>query len=129
LARRSANPARVARLHDDDQSLECWPSAVDGVADHVHFLCLLSRKIRVMDLIEEVKTSSSKWIKTKGSHYQDFYWQAGYGAFSVSESMRSRVISYINRQEEHHRVQTFQEEYRALCKLHGIEIDERYVWD
>ena len=111
------------------QSLECWPSAVDGVADHVHFLCMLSRKIRVMDLIEEVKTSSSKWIKTKGSDYHEFYWQGGYGAFSVSESMRSRVIFYINHQEEYHRTHTFQEEYRALCKLHGVEIDERYVWD
>jgi REP element-mobilizing transposase RayT len=111
------------------QSLECRPSALDGVEDHVHILCQLSRKIAIMDLIEEVKTSSSKWIKTKGASYLDFHWQAGYGVFSVSESRRSDVIRYIQTQEEHHRRMTFQDEYRALCARHGIEIDEQYVWD
>jgi REP-associated tyrosine transposase len=111
------------------QAMECSPSALDGVEDHVHFLCQLSRKIAIMDLIEEVKTSSSKWIKTKGASYADFHWQARYGAFSVSESLRSKVIHYIQTQEEHHKRLTFQEEFRALCERHGIEIDERYVWD
>ena len=111
------------------QSLDCPPSAVDGVEDHIHFLCLLSRKIKVMDLIEEVKTASSKWIKTKGPNYRQFYWQSGYGAFSVSESMRTRVIRYIRAQEEHHRTMSFADEFRQLCAKHGIEIDERYVWD
>src|SRR4029079_18481585 len=73
------------------QSLECWPLALDGVEDHVHFLCQLSRKIAIMDLVEQVKTASSKWIKTKGASYADFHWQAGYGVFSVSESQRSRL--------------------------------------
>ena len=111
------------------QSLDCPPSACDGADDHVHFLGQLSRKVKVMDLIEEVKTSSSKWIKTKGPSYRDFYWQGGYGAFSVSESNRSAVIQYIQRHQEHHRRMTFQEEFRRLCAKHGIEIDERYVWD
>jgi putative transposase len=82
-----------------------------------------------MDLIEEVKTSSSKWIKTKGQAYRSFYWQGGYGAFSVSESKRSDVVRYIQNQEEHHRRLTSQEEFRKLCARHGIEIDERWVWD
>jgi hypothetical protein len=82
-----------------------------------------------MDLIEEVKTSSSKWIKTEGASYRDFHWQAGYGVFSVSESMRPTVIHYIQNQEEHHQRLSFQDEFRALCTRHGIEIDERYVWD
>jgi REP element-mobilizing transposase RayT len=111
------------------QSLECWPLALDGVEDHVHLLCQLSRKVAIMDLIEEIKTSSSKWIKTKGASYREFHWQAGYGVFSVSESRRSDVVRYIQTQEEHHRRLTFQEEYRALCDRHGIAIDERYVWD
>ena len=111
------------------QALECWPSALDGVEDHVHILCQLSRKVALMDLVEEVKTASSKWIKTKGPQYHDFHWQAGYGAFSVSESKRGDVIHYIQTQEEHHRKLSFQDEYRALCAKHGIEIDERYVWD
>jgi REP element-mobilizing transposase RayT len=111
------------------QGLECWPSALDGVEDHVHFLCQLSRKIAIMDLIEEVKTSSSKWIKTQGPSYRDFHWQAGYGVFSVSESRRGDVIHYIGNQEEHHRRIPYQDEFRAMCERHGIEIDERYVWD
>jgi putative transposase len=111
------------------QSLECWPSALDGVEDHIHVLCQLSRKIAIMDLIEEIKTSSSKWIKTKGTSYRDFHWQAGYGVFSVSESNRDVLIRYIQNQAEHHKRMTFQDEYRALCARHGIEIDERYVWD
>ena len=111
------------------QSLECWPSALDGVEDHVHILCQLSRKIAIMDLVEELKTASSKWIKTQVVSYHDFHWQAGYGVFSVSESKRSDVIHYIQTQEEHHKRITYQDEYRALCERHGIEIDERYVWD
>jgi REP element-mobilizing transposase RayT len=111
------------------QSLECWPSALDGVEDHIHILCQLSRKIAIMDLIEEVKTASSKWIKTKGVSYHNFHWQAGYGVFSVSESRRADVIHYIQTQEEHHQCLSFQDEFRALCERHGIEIDERYVWD
>jgi len=111
------------------QGLECWPLALNGVEDHVHFLCQLSRKIKVMDLVEEVKTSSSKWIKLQGAAYRDFHWQAGYGAFSVSESMREVVIRYIQNQEEHHRRIAFQDEFRELCRRHRVEIDERYVWD
>jgi REP element-mobilizing transposase RayT len=111
------------------QSLDCPPSAVDGVEDHIRFLCLLSRKIKVMDMVEEVKTASSKWIKTKGPSYRSFCWQAGYGAFSVSESMRTRVIRYIRSQEEHHRTMTFQDEFRQLCEKHRVQIDERYAWD
>lgn len=111
------------------QGLECWHSALDGVEDHIHCLCQLSRKTAIMDLIEELKTSSSKWIKTRGNAYHDFHWQAGYGVFSVSESQRSVVIRYIQNQEEHHRKSTYQEEFRALCARHQIEIDERYVWD
>jgi hypothetical protein len=82
-----------------------------------------------MDLVEELKTASSKWIKTKGPNYHDFHWQSGYGVFSVSESKRAQVIDYIQNQQEHHKKLTFQDEFRQLCAKHGIEIDERYVWD
>jgi hypothetical protein len=82
-----------------------------------------------MDLLEEVKTASSKWIKTKGPRYRDFHWQGGYGIFSVSESKRADLIEYIQNQKEHHEKMTFQEEFRRLCEKHGIQIDERYVWD
>jgi REP-associated tyrosine transposase len=111
------------------KSLESPSLAINSVEDHIHILCLLSRKIAVMKLIEEIKTSTSKWIKTKGAEYRKFYWQGGYGAFSASESKREEVQRYIQRQEEHRRRLTFQEEFRQLCARHGIEIDERYVWD
>jgi len=111
------------------QGIECWPLTINGVDDHVHILCQLSRKTAVMDLVEQVKTASSKWIKTKGDVYRDFHWQAGYGVFSISESKRGDVVHYIDTQEEHNRRMSFQEEFRAMCARHGIEIDERYVWD
>ena len=110
-------------------TLECTGITVGGVADHVHILCNLSRKISMMKLLEELKTESSKFIKTKGKEYHDFYWQGGYGVFSVSESKVPEVRGYIDNQEEHHKRMTFQEEFRLLCERHGIEIDERYVWD
>jgi REP element-mobilizing transposase RayT len=99
------------------------------VADHVHILCVLSKTLALSALLEEVKKSSSKWIKTQSPQLHDFYWQGGYGAFSVSESNVPAVRAYIRKQEAHHRTMTFQEEFRALLRKHGIEFDERYVWD
>jgi len=83
----------------------------------------------VSDLLEEIKKSSSKWIKAEALGLHDFYWQSGYGAFSVSPSAVEEVKAYIANQEEHHRKRTFQEEFRLFLERHGIEYDERYVWD
>jgi hypothetical protein len=83
----------------------------------------------VAKLIEEVKKNSSKWIKEQEPTYHDFFWQSGYGAFSVSQSNVERVREYVATQEDHHRKVSFQDEFRALCRKHGIEFDERYVWD
>ncbi len=77
---------------------------------------MLSKKIALMKLIEEIKSNSSKWIKTKGPEYENFYWQDGYGAFSVNPSEIDRVINYIGTQKEHHSKITFQDEYRAFLK-------------
>lgn len=109
--------------------LECQSIIVGGYTDHIHILCKLSKKIALMKLLEEVKSHSSKWIKTKGAAYENFYWQDGYGAFSVNPSEVDKVISYIANQHEHHRKKTFQEEYRAFLKKYQVEYDERYVWD
>ena len=103
--------------------------AVKCVEDHVHVLCSLSRTHTIAKVIEEVKKSSSKWLKTKGHAYQHFQWQNGYGAFSVSASKIDEVRRYILDQEEHHRRRTFQEEYRQFLRRHGVPYDERYVWD
>jgi len=83
----------------------------------------------VAQVVETVKTSSSKWIKTQGPALAQFHWQAGYGAFSVSQSNANTVIQYIQNQAEHHRKVTFQEEYRKFLRRYQIAYDERYVWD
>jgi len=102
---------------------------INGVEDHIHILCRLSRKFAVMDVIKVSKTETTKWLKRQGQHLSDFQWQAGYGAFSVSSSNVEQVKRYIAQQEEHHKRMSFQDEFRELCKRHGVEIDERYVWD
>jgi REP element-mobilizing transposase RayT len=102
---------------------------IGGVEDHIHALCLLSRKFAIKDVIEEAKTETTKWLKKQGRQYAGFHWQAGYGIFSVSESVSPQVKEYIAKQAEHHAKRTFQDEFRLLCQRHGIEIDERYVWD
>jgi putative transposase len=82
-----------------------------------------------MKLVEELKSHSSKWIKTKAQSLSNFYWQDGYGAFSVNPSEVDAVVHYITNQKEHHRNKTFQDEYRAFLKKYNVEYDERYVWD
>jgi len=107
--------------------LNCPAISVGGVADHVHLLFVLSKTLALSKAVEEVKKSSSKWTKENGE--PRFYWQSGYGAFSVSASNEEQVVAYITNQEEHHRMRTFQDEFRGFLQKHGIEWDERYVWD
>ncbi len=110
-------------------NLECNPIKIGGYTDHIHVLCLLSKKIALMKLLEEMKSHSSKWIKTKDDRLKNFYWQDGYGAFSVNPSEVDVVIAYIENQHEHHKNKTFQDEYRAFLKKYKVDYDERYVWD
>jgi putative transposase len=108
-------------------TLGCSPLKVGGTADHVHALFSLSRTRTIAEVVEEAKKASSKWMKHAGT--RDFWWQAGYGAFSVAQSQIAAVSRYIDHQEEHHRVQSFQEELRHLLKRYQVAYDERYVWD
>lgn len=103
--------------------------AINGTDDHVHILFSLARVIAIADLLQEVKTETSKWIKTKGPEFRNFHWQNGYGAFSIGKSQVQEVERYIHGQKEHHRRVTFQDEYRKFLKAYGIDYDERYVWD
>ena len=107
--------------------LGCTPVLVGGVADHIHALFVLAKTLAVSRAVEEVKKESSKWAKRHV--HPAFYWQSGYGAFSVSPSNADAVREYIRTQEEHHRGRTFQDEFRELLRRHGVEWDERYVWD
>lgn len=111
------------------KNLDCPSIITRSVEDHVHILCHLSRTISIADLIKQIKTASSAWLKDQDPRLHDFHWQAGYGAFSVSRSNGEQVKQYIANQEEHHRTRTYQEEFRLLLERHGIQYDERYVWD
>jgi putative transposase len=102
---------------------------LNSVEDHAHILFHLSKNHALCDVIEAVKKDSSKWIKTKGKAYRNFHWQNGYGAFSVSQSHVAHVVKYIESQKEHHRIKTFQEEFRAFLEKYRVPYDERYVWD
>ena len=102
---------------------------IGGVEDHVHALFSLSKNHPLKRIVEEVKKGSSKWMKAEGPRIAEFIWQAGYAAFSVSQSNTAEVTHYIENQVEHHRKMTFQDELRALFERHAIEFDERYVWD
>ena len=111
------------------KNLECQPIKIGGFTDHVHILCMLSKKITLIKLLEELKAHSSKWMKSKDATLKNFYWQDGYGAFSVNPTEIDTVISYIAHQDEHHSKKTFQEEYKAFLKKYNVEYDEQYVWD
>ena len=89
----------------------------------------MSKNLALAKIVEEVKTSSSKWVKTQGRGLANFHWQSGYGAFSMGAAEVEEVVEYIAQQESHHRVATFQEEFRKFLHAHGMAYDERYVWD
>ena len=129
LADPALRPRLYAYMAGVLQNHGCAPILLNGVEDHVHILCNLSRTATLAQLVEDVKTEPSKWLKKEGPSYRDFRWQGGYGAFSVSQSNVEAVRAYIAAQEEHHRKVSFQDEFRALCRKHGLDIDERYVWD
>jgi REP element-mobilizing transposase RayT len=107
----------------------CDGSRVGGTADHVHVAVRFSRTSTIAELVENLKTSSSRWLKTRSPVFADFAWQRGYGAFSVGPADFDALIAYIDGQEEHHRKQAFCDEYRAFLKKYGVSFDERYVWD
>jgi len=109
-------------------ALECKSIRTGGYNDHVHICCILSKKMTQVKLLEEIKKESSKWIKSKGERYRDFYWQDGYGIFSVNPSEIDKVVEYIEGQGEHHKQRTFQEELLAFLKKYKMEYDERYLW-
>jgi putative transposase len=103
------------------------PIQIGGTSDHVHVLCTLPKTMTPADLVEEIKKSSSKWIKTKSPLYRNFYWQDGYGGFSVGWSQVDIVKDYIRNQKEHHRKIGFLDEYRKLLDEYGISYEERYL--
>ena len=107
----------------------CVSLQVGGVEDHVHLFFALSRTRTISQIVENVKTTSSKWLKTKSASLAAFHWQNGYGIFSVSRSHADAVVEYVRRQEEHHGAESFQNEVRRLYLEGDMTFDERFVWD
>jgi putative transposase len=122
-------PDLYAYLATVVRNLDCECFRVGGVADHIHLAIRISRIITIAEIVEKLKSSSSKWLKTQSQTVPDFAWQNGYGAFSVGPSDLNALLKYIDTQEEHHKKQTFQDEYRAFLNKYGVEFDERYIWD
>ena len=102
--------------------------SIGGTMDHVHMLTLIPASMPIAKAVQLIKGGSSKWLHENIIPLKNFAWQEGYGAFSISASQLSEVISYIDGQEEHHRIKTFQEEYLSFLNKYNIEYDERYVW-
>ncbi len=115
--------AGIAQSHDSHVY------EIGGVEDHVHLLVSLPRTLSVSKLVEEIKKSSSRWLKMQGASYLKFAWQSGYGAFSIGQSGVDGLRKYIQGQREHHQKVSFQDEYRLFLKKYEIEFDEKYVWD
>ncbi|MDB9741396.1 IS200/IS605 family transposase [Akkermansiaceae bacterium] len=111
------------------KNMECPAITINSVEDHVHILFQLHRTVALSTAVGDLKKSSSKWIKTQSADLRDFSWQAGFGAFSVSESAIPTVKKYIENQKEHHQKISFQDELRSFLEKHRVAYDERYLWD
>ena len=122
-------PALYAYLAGAVRALNAEAYRVGGVADHVHIACTLPRTMTVSKLSEEIKKSSSAWIKEQDVTCRNFAWQAGYGAFSLGQSQLAVLVAYIDNQEEHHRKRTFREEFVEFLKRYDVDYDETYLWD
>ena len=130
---------RVAFLNDDIRlqthayiatvlrDMKSYVYRVGGTENHIHIACTLPRTFSQSDFLNKIKNSSSKWLKSEA--IPDFYWQSGFGVFSVSQSQVDVLVNYIDNQMEHHKVKTFKEEFREFLEKYQIEYDEKYVWD
>ena len=122
-------PRMFAYLGGIVRELRGHALAVGGVGDHVHALISLPPNVSVSEVLRIVKANSSRWVHETWPQRSDFAWQTGYSAFTVSQLNRDAVLRYIAQQEEHHRTISFQDEVRQMLNRHGIEFDERYLWD
>jgi REP element-mobilizing transposase RayT len=125
----SLQPRLHAYLAGACRAMNSEALRVGGTDNHVHIACTLPRTLTVSRLLEEIKKSSSQWVKKQGEANTQFTWQAGYGAFSLGQSQLSALVRYIDNQREHHRIHSFDDELRDLLQKYGVPYDERYLWD
>ena len=109
------------------RELDGHPLNINGAGDHVHILAALPPILALSDAVRTVKSNSSKWIHEKWPSHHDFAWQAGYGAFTVSQSVRDDVHRYVADQEKRHEELSFEDEFLALLKKHRIDYEPAYV--
>jgi len=109
------------------ENKDCHLYRIGGVEDHVHILTGLHPTCSLADLVKDLKTSTSSWIKEQGLFLNFSHWQDGYGAFTVSHDDKDGVIEYIKNQVEHHRKVSFQDELRAFLMKHGVKFNEKYL--
>lgn len=121
-------PELYAYLGGVMRNLESRCLAAGGTNNHVHLLVSQAKNLALSKLMEEIKKSSSRWIKTKGPELRTFGWQDGYGAFSIGQSQVEALQQYIARQKERHKKQTFEEELVMLLKRYRVPYEERYIW-
>lgn len=107
----------------------CPCVAVGGVADHVHLVFRLGKGVDIQHLVGDLKSRSSLWVKESYPGHENFYWQRGYAAYSLSNGHVDAARRYVQDQEQHHRQESFADELRRILGKNGIEFDERYVWD
>jgi REP element-mobilizing transposase RayT len=117
--------AYIGSIIKDNKSV---PILINGVKDHIHILCIMSKNIALSKLVEEIKRHSSRWIKTRSNYYKSFAWQGGYGGFSISPSLCNKTKKYIQNQQTHHKKMSFKEEYLLFLKKYGIKYNEEYLW-
>ena len=121
-------PELYAYMAGTAKNLDSPCLAVGGTNNHVHLLISQSKNIALSHLMEEIKKSSSKWIKAKGLGLRSFGWQDGYGAFTIGQSQVAALRRYIAGQKERHKKQSFEEELVRLLNKYGVQYDERYIW-
>lgn len=121
-------PELYAYLGGTMRNLDSHCLAAGGTSNHIHLLISQSKNIALSRLMEEIKKSSSKWIKTKGPALRTFAWQTGYGAFTIGQSQVEALQNYIARQKERHKKLTFEQELVAFLKKYQVPYDERYIW-
>jgi putative transposase len=126
------NPTIQRRVHAYlAEAIRCQDCSVDlvgGTADHVHILMGITQNTQFAEIMKEAKRVTTIWIHKEFNELRDFYWQSGYGAFSVSYSNRGRVRAYIDNQIAHHARKSFQDEFRQLLRKHAIPYDESTIW-
>lgn len=124
-----ARPSLYAYMAGILKEAECAPILIGGTEDHVHVLSGLSKNLAPCQIVQQLKESSSKWIKQRGKEFTSFHWQNGYAGFSIGESGIVRAKRYIANQEIHHQRVSFEDELRRFFRTYKVEFDERYVWD